>query len=971
MDFQDRRYVVGIDLGTTNSAVSYVDLTQLEEKNRIRAIKIFKIPQLISAGEFAAVSVLPSFLYIPGEYDISKESINHPWKREKDLFAGVLAREQGSLVPSRLVSSAKSWLCHARADRQAKILPWGSENIDKVSPVAATAEYLRHIKKAWNYSVKDEDDFLENQYVIITVPASFDEAAREFTLEAAREAGFGKHITLLEEPLAAFYSWLVAHEYDWQDYVRPDDLILVCDVGGGTTDFTLITLKEAQGSPRFERLAVGDHLILGGDNIDLALARFVESKFFKKKPLTADKWKTLCHKCRAAKEKILDRKVEIKTGQTVVPLQDDSGNKVRITIKGEGRSLIEGTLSADLTKSELENILCEGFFPDIDPSHNAVKTSGKAIAEFGLPYEQEPAITRHIAWFLEKHRDDILLTLGKLPMPDLILFNGGSLKPQLLQDRIRSAIRKWFSCDDTDLPGVLANPDPDLAVALGASYYGLVKQGAGVKVGSGSPRSYYIGISKSVQKNDRQDDLSDEIIAGGNSFDLKTSVNFNSQAICIVERGLDEGTIIELPKMEFEVITNQPVVFNIFSSSFRSGDKSGDILEIDDSLTLMTPLQTIIRFGKKGEKAYVPVKIEPEYTEMGTLAIWCRSCVTNHRWKLQFQLRDASLAEVKETEVLDATLVEDAIFFIDRVFTEGADSNLSLQMLVKNLEKKILLKRNEWPLSFLRAMADALIKNADLRKKSPEHEIRWLNLTGFCMRPGFGDALDQERIRHLWKIYLSGPVFSKCKQNSVEWWIFCRRIAGGLTAGQQRLFFQSVTLYLVADGNNRKRCSAQEMTEIWMAAANMERLIVKDKISLARKLISGIKPGKSSNQLFWALSRFGARELLYGSVDRVIPAKEVVDWVKKLFKIQWSKADPIVPTIAHIMRKTGDRTRDVSDDFINIVLVWLGQMRANEKYLEMLREVVPIESSEESMIYGESLPYGLVLKSINCDSDTY
>ncbi|MBF0113009.1 MAG: hsp70 family protein [Desulfamplus sp.] len=925
MDFQDRRYVVGIDLGTTNSAVSYIDMAEIGENSshqqRVKAIKIFKIPQLTGAGEFSSASVLPSFLYIPGEYDISKESIINPWRRENDMFAGTFAREHGSQLPSRLVSSAKSWLCHARADRQAKILPWGSEHVSKISPVTATAEYLRHIKKAWNYSFKDEDDFLENQYVVITVPASFDESAREFTLEAAREAGFGRTLTLLEEPLAAFYSWLVQHEYDWQKHVKPDDLILVCDVGGGTSDFTLISLKSVEGSPRFERLAVGDHLILGGDNIDLALARFIESKFTKKEPLSPDKWKTLCHKCRSAKERILD----------------DGVNSVRITIKGEGSSLIAGTLAADLTKSELENILSEGFFPEVEPSKDGEKKMGRAIAEFGLPYEQEPAITRHIGWFLEKHRQNIKSILGKEPMPDFILFNGGSLKPDIVQQKIRSSIRRWFSCDNTDFPKILENPSPDLSVALGASYYGLVKHGTGVKVGSGSPGSYYVGISK--------DD--------------------SSKAICIVERGLDEGTAIKLPNMEFEVITNQPVSFNIFSSSFRSGDVSGDIIDIDDSLTPMTPLQTIIRFGKRGEIAHVPVTIEPEYTEMGTLSLWCRSTVSNHRWRLQFQLRDASKGEAKDSEVFDNELIEDACNFIEITFKQSSQEQ-DIKFITKNLEAMVEKKKDDWPLSFLRAIADCLIKNADARKNSPEHEVRWLNLTGFCVRPGFGDAFDSERIRQLWKIYLTGLIFPKYKQNTLEWWIFCRRIAGGLSAGQQRLFFQNISPYLLSDSNRntKKSCSLQEVTEIWMAVANMERLLVKDKISLARKAIVLLKPDKTAKQLFWVLSRIGARELLYGSVDRVVPAKEVAHWIQKLLKIDWSATpnSPIISTVTQIVRKTGDRTRDIGEDLVNIVIQWLEKMQAKESSLIMVKQFVPVESFEKKILYGESLPHGLVLK---------
>jgi hypothetical protein len=934
VDFQDKRYVVGIDLGTTNSAVSYADLTGVDA-NRAgggigKEIKVFRVPQLTGPGEFSPVSVLPSFLYVPGEYDISKDALKHPWKKESDLFAGVFARDHGSQIPSRLVSSAKSWLCHSRADREAPILPWGSQNVDKISPVKATSEYLRHIRKAWNHWVKDEDLFLENQFTVITVPASFDEAAREYTLKAARDAGFSQNITLLEEPLAAFYAWVTRHEHDWQSHVKADDLILVCDVGGGTTDFTLISLKEAEGSPRFERVAVGDHLILGGDNIDLTLARYVASKFKQKANLTADQWKTLSYKCRAAKETLL--LAGDKEGEEV---------RVRIVLRGEGRSLIANTLSADLEKGELEDILCNGFFPEVESSAANPKKAGKAIAEFGLPYEQEPAITRHIGWFLERHRDSVKANLGKEPIPDHILFNGGSLKPALFQDKIRMAIGKWFACGEERLPTVLDNSDPDLSVALGASYYGLVKQGIGVRVGSGSPRSYYIGIA------------SDNAQCKNNAA--------CENVLCVVERGLDEGSLIQLPQMEFEVVTNQPVLFSMFSSTFRSGDKTGDVFQVDDTLTPLPPLKTIIKFGKKGESKQIPVKVEAEYTEMGTLSMWCRSSVSSHRWKLQFQLREPQVGETAgESEVYDDDTVNKVRELLTDTFA-GSGDKAQLPSVVKNIEKIVETKRNKWPLSFLRTVADHLIENVKWREISPEHEIRWLNLIGFCIRPGFGDAFDEARMPKLWKVYLQRSQFPKAKQNTVEWWIFCRRIAGGLTAGQQRQFFQDVSSYLLADNNAAKKVPRQEMIEVWMAAANMERLLVKDKVALSKKLIPQLKPGKTPHQLFWALSRLGARELLYGSVDRVVPAKEVENWTKRLIKISWNAKDQIAGALAQILRKTGDRTRDVSPEIVQMMIPWLGQMNASEKSLNMIQTVVPIESADEAAIFGESLPQGLIL----------
>ncbi len=927
MDFHDKQYVIGIDLGTTNSAVSYVDVSALKQTieqtqiapDKDKVIKVFNVPQLTGHGEFTKVPVLPSFLYIPGEYDISKEVLRHPWKKREDLFAGSFARDHGSKIPSRLVSSAKSWLCNPLADRNAKILPWGSDGVEKVSPVTATAEYLLHIRSAWNHFVKDEDRFLENQFVVITVPASFNEEARDLTMAAVAMAGFGQLVTLLEEPLAAFYSWLIRHEQNWQTQVGTGDLILVCDVGGGTTDFSLITLKETDGSPRFERLAVGDHLILGGDNIDLALAKIVEHKFKSKQALTSDKWKTLCHRCRDAKEKILE------AGE----------DAVRITLKGEGRALIAGTLSADLTREDVEDTLRADFFSDVMTNQFTEGEAGKQIADFGLPFEKDTSVTKHIIRFLEQHRDTIKTALGKTqPMPDFILFNGGTLKPELVQHRIRESIRRWFEVEDTAKPAILENDRPELAVGVGASYYGLVKQGIGVRVGSGSPRSYYLGIS--------------------------TGMGQENKAVCIVERGLDEGSIIRLQDLRFEVLANQPVSFDVFSSSFRSGDTAGTVIDIDRSLTALSPIQTIIKFGKGGERKQIPIHLGAEYTEMGSLSMFCRSAVSDHQWQLQFQLRNANAGPgATESEVYDDALIQAACEKI-RIAFSGESGDDGLKRIVKTIEDVVGQKKAHWPLSFLRRLSDQLIEIAQDRSVSAAHESRWLNLTGFCMRPGFGDAFDEERARQLWKVYLKGLLYDKAPQNRVEWWIFIRRIAAGLKAGQQRQFFQDTAALLVKKA--KSKLPPQELTELWMASGNMERLLVKDKVVLAKALMPLLRPGKKMDRMFWTLSRLGARELLYGSVDRVIPPTEVSRWIRQMIKKPWKPNDPIAAMCVALARKTGDRTRDLDDETILELLDYMNNQGVSSQMKTQVTKKVGIDMKEKSVQFGERLPAGLILK---------
>jgi molecular chaperone DnaK (HSP70) len=925
LDFRDTRYIVGIDLGTTNSAVSFVDRSA--ETAGPDAIRPFPVPQLVGPGEFAPAPVLPSFLYLPGDFDIDRAAIALPWRTEEDAFAGAFARDHGATVPNRLVASAKSWLCHSGVDRRSRILPWGAdEEVPKVSPVEAAARYLKHIRRAWNHRRGDDAEaYLENQFVTVTVPASFDQVARDLTLEAAAAAGL-PGVTLLEEPLAAFYSWLLGHEDRWAEEVRPGELILVCDVGGGTTDFTLITLREAEGgTPRFERIAVGDHLILGGDNIDLALARRVEADMAgggRKPSLSGDRWKALCQQCRQAKEAILGGEADRHT----------------VTLMGGGGKLIAGARSAKLDRAEVESIVLDGFFP-VTPAEPRRTAARKGIAEFGLPYESEPAITRHIGWFLESHRDDVARFLGRDSVaPDRILFNGGSLKAPVVQERIRAAVRRWFGVPGEELPRRMENPDPDVAVARGAAYYGLVKLGQGVRVGSGSPRAYFLGVAAEGPAPE-----------GGRP------------AVCLVERGLDEGTRIDLPGREFEVLANQPVSFDLYSSSFRSGDRCGDLVAADETLTPLPPVQTVIQFGKKGKETRVPVRMEAEYTEVGTLALWCRSAVTGHRWKFQFQLRDAAApGEIAETEVFDESVVAQAREAVRAAFSGPPDSR-RLEGLIREITAVVERPREKWPLSLIRTLADDLLELAGARNAGPKVESRWLNLTGFCLRPGFGEGFDPHRVKRVWKLYHGGPVHPGHAQVRSEWWILWRRVAGGLAPGQQRQFIQDLTPLAFPKKTDKGGVSAQEKLEIWMAMANMERLLAKDKAKWGRGLLAEMTPKKAKPQHFWALSRIGARELLYGPADRVVAPETAGEWCRALVGTDWRNPKPVAAALAQMARLTGDRVRDLSETDLALALEWLETHDFSEPYRRMLETVVPIETREETAIFGESLPSGLIL----------
>lgn len=591
----DAKFIVGIDLGTTNSILAYTEAET--EAREAPDIHILEISQLIGPGAVAAREMLPSFIYMPGEKDIASDALELPWHRDVKQIVGELARNRGAELPQRLISSSKSWLCHAMVDRNQAILPWGSPaEVPKLSPVEASAAILDHIRRAWNHTIARDDEslILERQEIFLTVPASFDAVARELTVKAAAMAQL-PDITLLEEPQAAFYAWIVASGDSWREAVRPGDLVLVCDLGGGTSDFSLIRVSDFSGNLELERIAVGNHILIGGDNMDLALAYAVANQMAAAgQKLDAWQMRALWHTCRSAKEKIL-----ASPDVAAVP----------ISLLGRGSSLIGGTLKTELRRDVVEQVIVEGFFPLCEPESRPQTGPRTGIQETGLAYEADPAVTRHLAQFLSRQDD------RPRELPTAVLFNGGVMKAPLLQRRVTEVLASWQS--DTELR-VMESSNLDLAVATGAAYYGLARRGRGVRIRSGLNKTYYIGVAASLPA------------VPGMPAPIK--------ALCVAPFGMEEGSSSELTEREFNLIVGEPAKFDFLGSSVRTEDTVGSLIEDWESdIEPITTIETTLD-GTYG--SVIPVSIQVKLTEIGTLELWCVSRQDGSRWKLEFNVRE-------------------------------------------------------------------------------------------------------------------------------------------------------------------------------------------------------------------------------------------------------------------------------------------------------------------------------------------
>ena len=607
----DARFIVGIDLGTTNSVLAYTDTGGGEGAE----VRLLEVPQLTSPGTVEARSQLPSFLLIPRREEVPAKSIRLPWGApEAGHVVGTLASKRAAESPDRVVSSAKSWLCNANVDRKEAILPWvegGAETggTERVSPLQASTAYLAHLRAAWDESFgKSEAAPLAEQDVYLTVPASFDAAARELTVEAAKAAGLAR-VHLIEEPQAAVYAWLDQAGEDWREQVAVGDVLLVCDVGGGPTDLSLVLVDEEEGGLSLTRVAVGNHILLGGDNMDLALAFAVRSSLAKDgKRLDPWQLRGLVQSCRVAKEGLLSAE-----GPDAVP----------ISVLGRGKKLIGGTLRSELTRTQVNELLLDGFFPKVASDARVARDEAAGLSEIGLPFAADAAITRHLADFLGAHQGAVEAAQGKedaAPLPTALLFNGGVMAAEGIRARIEDVVGDWAKSAKAPPPRVLSGADLAHAVARGAACYGRARRGTGVRIRGGTARSYYVGIASSMPA------------VPGHPAPVK--------GLCVVPFGVEEGTELEVPGSEFGLLVGQTGEFRFFASTTRDEDAPGQVLDEFDTgdLEELAPLHVELE-GESGER--VPVRLRAHVTEIGTLELFFVGRGKGPRWRLEFTVREA------------------------------------------------------------------------------------------------------------------------------------------------------------------------------------------------------------------------------------------------------------------------------------------------------------------------------------------
>lgn len=923
------KFSIGIDLGTTNCAMAFEPLDGTDTRTQV-----FAIPQWEKPGTLSESPTLPSFLYLPAEHEAVGLGGEAAW------VPGRFARKQAAEWPGRVVHSAKSWLCHHTVDRSAPFLPWRSDALDpgqRISPLQASAILLQYLRAAWDAKLAgDGPEFrFEAQEITITVPASFDAVAQRLTLEAAKQAGFPENVRLIEEPQAAFYRWLELHG-------GPDDFwkalpaegpetrhVVVIDIGGGTSDFSLfeMTHQPAAAAPRIQRVAVSDHLLLGGDNIDLALAHRLQQGFPAGADLAPVQWNFLVAQCRELKERCLS----------------DSGAEVErfsVSIPGRGSGLLGGTLTARIARAEIEAILMEGFFPECAADAEPARDQA-ALREWALPYAADSAVTRYLAEFLR----------GR-PRVDAVLFNGGSLHPAALRLRLQRQIARW---QDGQTPVVLDNAEPDLAVARGAARFGSILHGRAARIEAGAARAIYLEVHASPAEE------------GGRA---------HRRLVCILPRGAAAGEEFSVALPGLELCVGRRVRFQPFYATRHGTDRAGALVAWDErTFHRLPPLQTVAKLSRgqlEGGSDRLPVRLSAKMNELGLLHVSCVSADPRVRqsWPLEFNLRphepEAEAGRPAASPAAEAGLGVDAATLasarerIVSYFRGPIDRHekLTANHLLQHLEKILGLPKGHWNGALIRSLWPALFECLDRRAESAEHEEAWLIMAGFLLRPGFGAEGDPARMNELWQIHTAGSVHAG-QRLPLQRYITWRRVAGGLSRERQEA--------IMAPELPKLRAQKAAPAELVRLCGALERLDLNLKAELAARFTATgselAARGQHGAPWLVALGLLLNRGPLYAGPGAVLPPGHVEKAYEALQRLDWAAPElsEIQTLFLRAARVVDDPVLDVPKGVREAIAARLEKAGVAPLKVERIRTFVPMEGAEQAGLFGESLPPGLIL----------
>jgi hypothetical protein len=909
------RYIVGIDLGTTHCACYFFDQNLDYKKIPIQR---FSFKQYHSEERVKDLPLLPSFIYLLDESDEKRFVQKLPWEDpgKKSQVIGYYAQEHGHKRPSQWIRSAKSWLVHGGVNRKEALLPIEGEG-KKLSPLDASFYYLDYIKRAWNHQFRQDGEFLEQQDVIITVPASFDEVARTLTLQAARKAGLD-NVSLIEEPQAAFYHQLYKLGDSWQEKFSEGQHILVCDVGGGTTDFSLIEVKKSEGRLYLERSLVGEHLLLGGDNLDLAIAHFLKSQIETDKgiELNQDQFTHLLFQSKHLKEELYNSKEPV----------------LSVFIQGVGSHLVFGGVTFEIERKKLISLVEDGFF-SIYNFEEAKKILPKpSLKSIGLPYEKESSISKQLAHFLSH-------SSGELIFCDYVLFNGGTLKPQSFKDRLLKNLELWFQ----KKVQVLDDSDLEFSVAKGAAYFGLAKQGRGIKIKAGAPRALYLEVAS--------------IIEGEST---------SSKWLCICSKGKEFGSEVLINK-SFKVKANTRVCFRLACSSILERQKEGDLVDFDEkTMDTLPAMEAFLSYGKvSSSHKDLPVELNLALCDTGAMRLEIISKDSEHVWDLAFDFSKKAAGSLgkKSDDLCEVLNKQQMVKLLDQLKFAFDKLNVKDFSFFKDLEILSEKKKNNWSYPVLRGLFDGFMDLVESHLKVSELGLeRVFNILGFLLRPGLGVSLDEQRIKRVWRFLLPKLPEKRKLGADCQKWILVRRISGGLSRGQQRQLSGELFKELY-DKKKRKIIFPKKDMYLFIeklrAFSSLERADKVMKTQLARAVLSELLC-EPREFLSWSLARIGARRLMHADLTDTIVACDVEEWIEKILASGFSKESHYFLLLRHLSINVDYESLNINASLMTQVKNALEQEKVSGK---AGKDFEFSQGKYGDWVAGDNLPLGLSMEA--------